>query len=239
MTRKVIGSLLAGALLLVIPAAALAADHGDTHMDLTFTTTSKSQAAGTAHKPRPVSLSIAIAQTTRSGTGQAATSKALNITLPKELRFVGHSWPKKLRCDPLKANQLKSNSACPKGSAIGRGHVTATAGDGGLKSEIDVTPYVTTSGDLGLWLATNTPLQIHQMLIGKVANDRTIKVAIPSNIQQPLTGVKSAIASMNFSLTRGVVSTGCGAGKKWTLKFQNVYDDGGSATAAAKAPCRK
>ena len=66
-----------------------------------------------------------------------------------------------------------------------------------------------------------------------------MKVAIPSNIQQPLTGVKSAIASMNFSLTRGVVSTGCGAGKKWTLKFQNVYDDGGSATASAKAPCHK
>jgi hypothetical protein len=44
---------------------------------------------------------------------------------------------------------------------------------------------------------------------------------------------------MNFSLTRGVVSTACGAGKKWTLKFQNVYDDGGSATASAKAPCRK
>jgi hypothetical protein len=239
LTRKVIGSLLAGALLLAIPAAALAADHGDTHMDLTFTTTSKSRAAGTASKPRPASLSIAIAQTTLSGTGQPATSKALNITLPKELRFVGRSWPKKLRCDPLKANQLKSNSACPKGSAIGRGHVTATAGDGGLKSEIDVTPYVTTSGDLGLWLATNTPLPIHQMLIGKVANNRTIKVAIPSNIQQPLTGVKSAIAQMRFSLTRGVVSTGCPASKKWTLKFQNVYDDGGSTTATAKAPCRK
>jgi hypothetical protein len=77
------------------------------------------------------------------------------------------------------------------------------------------------------------------MLIGKVTNSRVVKVAIPRNIQQPLVGVKSAITSMNFSLTRGVVSTGCGAGKKWTLKFQNVYDDGGSATASAKAPCRR
>lgn len=239
MTRKIIGSLLLGSLLLAVPAAALAADYGDTHMDLTFKTTPKSQAAGTAPKPRPVSLSIGIAQTTRSGTGQAATSKALNITLPKELRFLGRSWPKKLRCDPIKANQAKSNSACPKGSAIGKGHVTATAGDGRLKSEIDVTPYVTTSGDLGLWLATDTPLPIHQMLIGKVANGRIVKVAIPSNIQQPLLGVKSAIAQMRFSLTRGVVSTGCPASKKWTLKFQNVYEDGGSATATAKAPCRR
>ena len=239
MTRKIIGGLLLGSLLLAVPAVAFAADHGDTHMDLTFKTTAKSKKAGTKSKPRPVSLSLGITQRTLSGTGQPGTSKALNITLPKELRFQGKTWPKKLRCDPVKANSAKSNSACPKGSAIGKGHVTATAGNGGLKSEIDVTPYVTKSGDLGLWLATDTPLPIHQMLIGKVTNSRIVKVAIPSNIQQPLSGVKTAISTMNFSLTRGVVSTGCGAGKKWTLKFQNVYDDGGSATASAKAPCRK
>jgi len=51
MTRKIIGSLLLGSLLLAVPAAALAADYGDTHMDLTFNTTPKSQAAVTAPKP--------------------------------------------------------------------------------------------------------------------------------------------------------------------------------------------
>jgi hypothetical protein len=239
MTRKIIGGLLLGSLLLAVPAVAFAADHGDTHMDLGFKTTAKSRDAGTLSKPRPASLSIQIAQHTLSGTGQPATSKALNITLPKEMKFKGATWPKKLRCDPIKANQAKSNSACPKGSAIGKGHVTATAGDGGIKSEIDVTAYVTKSGDLGLWLSTNTPLPIHQMLIGKVSKGRIIKVAIPSNIQQPLVGVKSAISVLRFSLTRGVVSTGCPASKHWTLKFQNVYDDGGSATAAATAPCRR
>jgi hypothetical protein len=239
MTRKLIGGLLFGSLLLAVPAVALAADHGNTHMDLAFKTTTKSKAAGSSRAPRPVGLSVEIAQTTRSGTGQPATSKALNITLPGEFRFQGRTWPKKLRCDPVKANQAKSNSACPKGSAIGKGHVTATAGTGGLKSEIAVTPYVTTGGDLGLWLATNTPLPIHQMLVGKVTNGRIVRVAIPTNIQQPLVGVKSAIALLRFSLTRGVVSTGCPASKHWTLKFQNVYDDGGSATAIAKAPCRR
>jgi hypothetical protein len=239
LTRKIVASALCGSLLLTVPAVALAADHGDTHMDLDFKTTAKSQTAGTRTKPRPASLSIEIQQTTRSGTGQPATSKALNITLPKEMKFKGATWPKKLRCDPIKANQAKSNSACPKGSAIGKGHVTATAGDGGIKSEIDVTAYVTKSGDLGLWLSTNTPLPIHQMLIGKVAKSRIIKVAIPSNIQQPLVGVKSAISVLRFSLTRGVVSTGCPASKHWTLKFQNVYDDGGSATATDTAACRR
>jgi hypothetical protein len=239
LTRKILAGALCGSLLLTVPALALAADHGDTHMDLKFKTTPKSKQAGTTSKPRPASLSIEIQQTTRSGTGQPATSKALNITLPKEFRFQGATWPKKLRCDPVKANSAKSNSACPKGSAIGKGHVTATAGDGGITSEIDVTAYVTKSGDLGLWLATNTPLPIHQMLIGKVSKGRVIKVAIPSNIQQPLIGVKSAIKLLRFSLTRGVVSTGCPASKHWTLKFQNVYDDGGSATATATAPCQR
>ena len=239
MTRKLIGGLLLGSLLLAVPAVAFAADHGDTHMDLAFKTTAKSRDAGTPSKPRPASLSIQIDQHTLSGTGQPASSKALNITLPKEMKFQGATWPKKLRCDPIKANQAKSNSACPKGSAIGKGHVTATAGNGGIKSEIDVTAYVTKSGDLGLWLATNTPLPIHQMLIGKVSKSRVIKVAIPGNIQQPLVGVKSAIQLLRFSLTRGVVSIGCPSSKHWSLKFQNVYDDGGSATASATAPCRK
>ena len=48
------------------------------------------------------------------------------------MKFKGATWPKKLRCDPIKANQAKSNSVCPKGSAIGKGHVTATAGDDGI-----------------------------------------------------------------------------------------------------------
>jgi hypothetical protein len=238
MTRKIIGGLLVGSLLLAVPGSALAADYGNTHMDLTFKTTPKSMKAGTTRSPRPASLSIAIAQSTLSGSGQPGTSKALNITLPKEMKFLGATWPKKLRCNPVKANQAHSDSACPKGSMIGKGHVTATAGDGGITSEMDVRAYVTTTGALGLWLTTQRPLPIHEMLIGKVSRGRTIKVAIPSHIQQPLVGVKSAIRVLSFSLTRGVVSTGVPASKHWTLKFQNVYDNGGSATASATAPCR-
>jgi hypothetical protein len=236
MTRKIIGGLLAGSLLLAIPTIAVA-NHEDTLMNVDFTTTAKSKKAGTKRSPRPANLTIALTQSTRSGTGQPATSSALNITLPKQFQFRGGAWPKKLRCDPIKANNAKSDAACPKGSSIGKGHVTATAGDGRLVSEIAVRAYVTKSGDLGLWLSTATPLPINQMLVGKVSHGRTIRVAIPSNIQQPLIGVKSAIRVMRFSLAKGVVSTGCPASKKWTLKFQNVYTDG-SQTKTATAPCR-
>lgn len=237
MTRKIIGSLLAGALLLAIPATALA-DSGDTLMNVDFKTTSKSKKAGTKSKPRPANLSIEMTQSTASGTGQPATSSGLNITLPKEFQFTGKRWPKKLRCDPLKANQARSDGACPKGSKIGSGHVTASAGNGDLISEIDVRAYVTTGGDLGLWLSTATPLPINQMLIGKVSHGRTIRVAIPSNIQQPLVGVKSAIRVLRFTLERGVESTGCPASKQWKLAFQNVYEQG-SLTDSDTAACRK
>jgi hypothetical protein len=234
MTRKILGGALVGALLLAVPGTAMA-DSADTLMTLGFKT---SQKAGTAKKPRPVKMSLQIEQSTRSGTGQPSSSAALNITLPKQFRFTGKTWPKKLRCDPVKANQAKSDTVCPKGSKIGEGHVTATAGDGGITSEIDVRAYVTKTGDLGLWLDTTRPLPIHEMLIGKVTGGRTIKVAIPSNIQQPLVGVKSAIRSLGFSLAKGVESTGCPASKKWALKFQNVYTDG-SQTKTATAPCRR
>lgn len=237
MIRKILGGALAGALLLAVPGVAFA-NSADTLMDLGFKTTSSSKKAGTAKKPRPVNMSLEINQSTRSGAGQPSSSAALNITLPKELRFTGKTWPKKLRCDSIKANQAKSDSVCPKGSKIGSGHVTATAGDGGITSEIDVRAYVTKTGDLGLWLDTLRPLPIHEMLVGKVTGARTIKVAIPSNIQQPLVGVKSAIKVLRFSLAKGVESTGCPASKKWTLRFQNVYTDG-SQTKTATAPCRR
>jgi hypothetical protein len=246
MTRKIIGSVLAGALLLAIPGIALA-DHEATLMNVDFTTTTKSKKSGTKRTPRPANLSIELTQSTRSGTGQPATSAALNITLPKQFQFRGSAWPKRLRCDPIKANNAKSDGACRKGSSIGAGHVTATAGNGGLVSEIDVRAYVTTTGDLGLWLTTATPLPIHQMLVGKVSHGRTIRVAIPSNIQQPLVGVKSAIRTLRFSLpgttrvngrTVGAVeSTGCPTSKKWSLTFQSVYTHG-SITDTDTAPCR-
>ena len=237
MTRKILTGALTGALLLAVPGVAFA-DSADTLMNLGFKTTAKSRTAGTAKKPRPVNMTIEMSQSTRSGTAQPSSSAALNITLPKELRFQGKTWPKKLRCDSIKANQAKSDRVCPKGSKIGAGHVTATAGDGGITSEIDVRAYVTKTGDLGLWLDTLRPLPIHEMLIGKVSRARTIKVAIPSHIQQPLVGVKSAIRVLRFSLAKGVESTGCPASKKWTLKFQNVYTDG-SQTKTATAPCRR
>ena len=47
--------------------------------------------------------------------------------------------------------------------------------------------YVTTSGNLGLWLDADAPLPIHEMLEGKVRRG-VINVAIPLNVQEPVVG---------------------------------------------------
>ena len=53
-----------------------------------------------------------------------------------------------------------------------------------------MTAYVTTSGNLGLFLAADVPLSIRVMLEGKVKGN-VINVAIPPQIQQPLPNVPS------------------------------------------------
>ena len=237
---------LTGALLLAVPGSAFAS-HENTLMNLDFSTSATSRNAGTTANPNPVNMNIAVTQTTRSGTGQPETSTDLNITLPKQYRFMGRSWPKRLRCNPVKANQARSDSACPRGSKIGNGHVTATGGDGSFVEEIDVRAYVTTGGDLGLWLSATAPLPINEMLVGEVSRGRKIEVGIPTNIQQPLTGVKSAIQRLQFRLNKtvrvngeptGVVqSIGCPASRRWVLAFENVYQHG-STTDSDTSRCR-
>jgi hypothetical protein len=237
---------LTGALLLAVPGSAFAS-HENTLMNLSFSTTTKTRNAGTKANPNPVNVNIAMTQSTRSGTGQPETSTDLNITLPKQFRFMGKSWPRRLRCSPQRANQARSDSVCPRNSRIGSGHTTATAGDGSIVEEIDVRAYVTTGGDLGLWLSATQPLPINEMIIGEVSRARKIEVAIPTNIQQPLLGVKSAIRRLQFRLNKivriggeptGVVqSIGCPSSRRWLLDFQNVYQHG-STTESDITPCR-
>ena len=133
-----------------------------------------------------MTLKLGVKGGTKSGTGQASTSTALKITLPKGLKWNGKAWASSKRCSVSKANSQKTDKVCPKGSKIGSGHVDATAL--GTKEPIDVTAFVTTSGNLGLFLKADVPLSIRVMLEGKVKGN-VINVAIPSQIQEPLPNV--------------------------------------------------
>jgi hypothetical protein len=242
MRKKTLAAVLTGAFAFSMVGVAYA-DINNTTFDLSQFSAAPTK-SGTSKKPKPTTLKLGVTGGTKDGTGQPSTSKALKITLPKGIKWNGKAWASNKRCSVSKATQQRSDSACPKGSKVGSGHVDAVAL--GTKEPIDVTAFVTTSGNLGLFLKADVPLSIRVMLEGKVKGN-VINVAIPPQIQEPLPNVPSAIEKLNFSLTgktkvkgktRGVVeSTGCSGGK-WTLKFQNIMTDG-SLSDSKSVSCRK
>ena len=239
--KKVLALAVVGACTLGVAGVAQA-DINTSTFDLNKFSVKKAD-SGTAKKPKPVTLSLGAVGGSTDGS-QPSTSTNLRITLPRGIKWNGGAWARGKRCSVSRANVAKSDSVCPRGSRIGSGHVEATAR--GLREPIDVRAYVTTSGNLGLFLAANVPVPINQMLEGKVRRG-VINIAIPRNIQEPVTNVPSAILDVNFTLngrtqvkgkTRGAVeSTGC-FNKKWTLKFENIVTDG-KLTDKRSVSCRK
>ena len=242
MRKKTLAAALTGALAFSMVGVAYA-DINDSTFELSKFSASPAK-SGTKKKPKPVTLKLGVKGGTKSGAGQASTSTALKITLPKGLNWNGKAWAKSKRCSVSKATQAKSDSVCPKGSKIGSGHVDAVAL--GTKEPIDVNAYVTSSGNLGLFLKADVPLSIRVMLEGKVKGN-VITVAIPPQIQEPLPNVPSAIETLSFGLngktkvdgkSRGVVeSTSCSGGK-WTLKFENIVTDG-KLSDSRSVSCKK
>jgi hypothetical protein len=235
MRKLTLGSALVVALALNLPGVALAqGTTADTLMNLDFSVSSKSKKAGTKRKGRPVALTIGLQQSTRTGTGQPATSTTLKIALPKEFRWNGKLYPSSKRCDVAAANRMRSTRACPKGSKVGSGHVTAIANNGSLVEEIGVSVFVTTTADLGLFLNATTPIPIATMLVGSVSGGRNISISIPQNIQEPVPGVPSAITKLTTTINgtvkrkgkkRGVIES-FGCSRAWTLGFTDVFRDG-------------
>jgi hypothetical protein len=236
MRRLILGCALAGLLALILPGAAMAqaGNTADTLMNVDFSV--KSKKAGTKKKGRPVSLTIKVEQSTRTGVGQPATSRQLKIGLPKEFRWNGKLFPSSKRCDPTAATRAKSTNVCPKGSKVGSGHVTAIASGGNLVEELDVSVFVTTSADLGLFLdsAPTAPTSIKTMLVGSVSGGRNVAINIPTQIQEPLPGVPSAIRELRTTINgtvtrkgkkRGVIES-FGCNRAWTLSFTNVFLQG-------------
>jgi hypothetical protein len=106
---------------------------------------------------------------------------------------------------------------------------------------------VASAAGLGFWITSTSPVAVAQFLPGKV-NQRTgvLSTSIPSNLQQPVAGVKSSIQELDASISgrdpKGgglVVSTGCPRSRRLPIKITSVNDDGGRVSDTGTFPCRK
>ena len=240
MRRKFTAGLLVGATTLTVAAVAWAVPASQTTLDVNFKPGSAT--AGTKKKPRGNSLVITAKGGTTTGTGQPATSTALNISLPKQWILNSERWPRKARCSVQRANQQKSASVCPKSSRIGGGKTIVQGGASetseGARRTLTVKAFVVKNGDIGLFVqnkAGETP-QVNEMIVGATSRQRKISVKISENLQEPLDNVPTGIRELTFSLKgqaringkrRSIVeTTGCGTRNQWQFTLQDIYRDG-------------
>lgn len=195
--------------------------------------------AGTKEKPKNTTLKLTIKGGTEDGTGQPATSRGLNISLPSTWRINSDRWPKKARCDMAQVNQDKNTSSCPEGSQVGSGKTIAQGADGAITRTLLANAFVVKNGDLGFFIQNKegeSP-QINEMIPGVTSKGTKIDVKIPVTIQEPIEGVPTGILLLQFKLdatarikgkkTAIVQTLGCKK-RKWKFGLVNVYRDGKS-----------
>ena len=215
--------------------AAFAVPASDTTLD--FQVKPGSTKAGTTKKPKNTTLQLSIIGGTEDGTGQPATSTALNITLPPTWKLNSDRWPKRARCDIAEVNQEKNTSSCPKGSKIGSGTSVVKGAGGAVTRTLLVTAFVIENGDLGFFIknkAGESP-QVNEMIPGATPRPNKINVKIPDTVQEPIEGVPTGIELLKFKLSATATvkgktiaiaqTTGCKRGK-WKFSVENVYRDG-------------
>ncbi len=113
MRKKTLAAVLTGAFAFSMVGVAYA-DINDSTFDLTKFSATPAK-SGTSKKPKPVTLKLGVKGGTKSGTGQASTSTALKITLPKGLKWNGKAWASSKRCSVSKANSAEDRQGLPEG----------------------------------------------------------------------------------------------------------------------------
>jgi hypothetical protein len=242
--KSVLGALVGVLVLAVAAAVAIANPAADTTLDVT--TVIKPAKSGTKKNPKPEKLTLTIKGGTVSGTGQPATSTAINTTLPSTFLLQSKKWPKSKRCDIDEVNQQKSDSVCPKGSKVGFGSSQAKAGNGSITQNLALTAHVIKNGNIGFFLNGSTPVQTQVMLEAKVKGHK-LNTAIPPNVQEPVPGFATGITLLKVTFNgktkvkghpMGVLeSNGC-KGKQWKITIQDVYRDG-VKTDSDTVACKK
>jgi hypothetical protein len=210
---------LVGALVALTAMVAAAVVYANPTSDSTFkaVATGGPKKAGTPKHPKIANLKLAFTGGTKSKTGQPDTSTAIAITLAKGWKLNGKIWPKSKRCDRNKANSQRSDSACPKGSSVGKGSTTVAGINGTIKRTYAIRTYILTNGTLGVWVQTPAGVSpVVNRMLGSKVKGRKVTINIDKEVQEPVKGANTGILSLSFKLkakakvkgkNRGVVET--------------------------------
>jgi hypothetical protein len=242
-SKRLVG-LLAGVLCLALAGVALANTGAQSVINITAKPGSKN--GGTKKKPQAQpKLTISIKGSTKDGTGQPQSSKAITTTLPSTWKINSAKWPKSKRCNIAKVNAAKSDKSC-KGLSVGSGTSQAKAGNGGITQNLKLTAYVTNTGGIGFFLSGDRPTVVRLMLDGKVKNN-VLTNNIPPSVQKTA-GLPVGITDLTVNLNGKVKvkgktiplaqSTGCKGGK-FLFKVTSAYVDGVKGSDTDTVACKK
>ena len=202
--RKLVTFGLTVTVVFAIAAVALA----QTSAPAVVTVTSKVTPTSGGSAKKPVNAATDILFEVNSDSN--STLAGIDYGIPSSLKISGAGFPK---CSAETVNN-KGEAACPKGSKVGVGTSTALLGPG--KAPITFTTGVYTNGANGLTLALKQDNGSVQVAFdGKIANNH-ITLSIPTNVQQPVSGLYSYVTS-----TRAVLGPATGSKtvkKKVTVK---------------------
>jgi hypothetical protein len=196
---------------------------------------------GTKKKPKNVKLNVELITQPAPGDPAFATRSTV-VHFDKNIKFDGKHL-KSCSQSQVQTDETK----CPKGSRVGSG--TATGSALGLTENLTVTAYNGPGGTkIELLVDGQTPLQIHQVIEGKLQSDsgkygKKLVVAIPEALQQPAPGAYATLTDFKTSV-KGTGSkkrpfvglAGC-TKKKLNYESDFVFTDGTTSTATATSKC--
>lgn len=242
--RKLLMGAVAASATLAVAAGAIAQAP-----ESTFSSKVSPSKAGTKKKPRNTTVTFGVTLD-KPGT----TVEFIDLNLPKSLKLSGKGLK---RCDPADL-AAEGPSGCPSGSKAGpSGTATALLGaEGPSQQELRfvVSPFVVNSTTLVFYVASEAGagVFVQSPITGKITNKgRKIRITIPKELRQPVSGVDASLTSLNqtFSGRVGknyvVSSVGC-KNKKHKFTGSLIFGERADGAAvpspvslATSAKCKK
>jgi hypothetical protein len=237
--RKTMALALAGALILSLTTAGLA--HAVNSKQSVSVKLAHSK-AGTAAKPKSVGALTVDMNVALDPSDPSFATRSAVIHFDKGLVFNSAKFPS---CTEA---QVRSGAAACAKARIGSGKAAGVAV--GQRQDLTVTAFNGPGGKAVLLHVTGSkPLKIDSVIVGKLAADsgafgRKLVVAIPANLQQPLTGLYATLTSFMTSVggtskgTPYVALKGCSGGKL-NVKGDFVFTDGSKQSPTSTTACTK